>query len=148
MPALFVDTAGWGHLLDPSQPFHPQASSIYRRARQQGTRFLTTNYILAELVALFTSPLQIPRVKVIAFIAGLKSSPHVEVLHVDTALDAQAWQLLSDRPDKEWSLVDCASFVVMRRRRLSWRRAEPKPRGPGGRCSGRIRPAGESLLCS
>jgi len=113
MPRVFVDTAGWGHLLDSSQLFHRQASSIYRRARRESTRCLTTNYILAELVALFTSPLRIPRLEVIAFIAGLKSSPHVEILHIDRTLDAQAWQLLNDRPDKDWSLVDCASFVVM-----------------------------------
>jgi len=42
----------------------------------------------------------------------------VDVVHVDTTLDAQAWQLLVDRPDKVWSLVDCASFVVMRQNRL------------------------------
>jgi len=32
-------------------------------------------------------------------------------VHVDPTLDAQAWQLFTERPDKEWSLVDCASFV-------------------------------------
>lgn len=114
MPDIFVDTAGWGHLLDPSQAFHHGASAIYRRARQEGTRFLTTNYILAELVALLTSPLNVPRPKVIAFIAGLKSSPQVEIVHIDPTLDMQSWRLLTDRPDKDWSLVDCASFVVMR----------------------------------
>jgi predicted nucleic acid-binding protein len=38
---------------------------------------------------------------------------------VDARLDAQAWQLLVDRPDKEWSLVDCASFVVMQNAKLT-----------------------------
>ncbi len=114
MPDLFVDTAGWGHLLDPSQAFHHQASAIYRQARQEGTRFLTTNYVVAELVALLTSPLNIPRPRVIAFVTGLKSSPQVEIIHIDPTLDLQGWRLLVDRPDKDWSLVDCASFVVMR----------------------------------
>jgi predicted nucleic acid-binding protein len=27
--------------------------------------------------------------------------------------------LLADRPDKEWSLVDCTSFVLMERRGLT-----------------------------
>jgi len=114
MPAIFVDTAGWGHLVDPTQEFHGQAASIYREARQQGSRFVTTNYILAELVALLTSPVRAPRAKIIGFISGLKSSPYVDIVHVDAMLDSQAWQLLVERPDKEWSLVDCASFVVMR----------------------------------
>lgn len=118
MPPLFVDTSGWGHLVDPSQPHHKQAAGLYRSARQEGSRLVTTNYILTELVALLTSPLRIPRARTIAFIASLKSSPLVDIVHLDTTLDAQAWQLLVDRPDKVWSLVDCASFVVMRQNRL------------------------------
>jgi uncharacterized protein len=70
------------------------------------------------LVALLTSPLRIPRPAIIAFINSLKTSPHVEIIHVDTALDEQAWQLLSQRQDKEWSLVDCASFILMKQRGL------------------------------
>jgi uncharacterized protein len=69
-------------------------------------------------VALLISPLRIPRSKIIAFMAGLKTSPHVYIVHVDPTLDAQAWQLFTERPDKEWSLVDCASFVVMQQRGL------------------------------
>jgi uncharacterized protein len=67
-------------------------------------------------VALLLSPLRIPRPRLTAFIEGLKASPHVDIVHVDPTLDAQAWQLFTERPDKGWSLVDCASFVVMRQR--------------------------------
>lgn len=114
MPSTFVDTAGWGHIVDPTQEFHGWAASLYRQARQQRARLVTTNYILTELVALLTNPVRLPRPKVIDFISSLKSSPHVEIVHVDAHLDSQAWDLLVERPDKEWSLVDCASFVVMR----------------------------------
>lgn len=114
MSALFVDTAGWGHLVDPTQEFHRQAADLYRQARRQGRRFITTNYILTELVALLTSPVRVPRARIIGFISGLKSSPYVHIVHVNERLDSQAWQLLAERPDKEWSLVDCASFVLMR----------------------------------
>ena len=115
MQDLFADTSGWGHLIDPTQSFHIQAASHYRKTRQQGRKVVTTNYILLEVVALLTNPLRIPRTTVVAFIEGLKSSPHVEIVHVDAALDAEAWQLLRKRLDKEWSLVDCASFVLMSR---------------------------------
>jgi uncharacterized protein len=114
MPGTFVDTSGWGHLVDPTQVFHSQAATLYRQARQQGSRLVTTNYILTELVALLTSPVRIPRTRVIEFISGLKTSPYLDIIHVDAQLDSQAWLMLVDRPDKEWSLVDCASFVVMR----------------------------------
>ncbi len=116
MSELFADTSGWGHLVDPTQAFHNQAVSIYRSARLQRQKVVTTNYVLVELVALLTRPLRVPRSTVIAFIEGLKSSPHVEVVHVDAGIDAEAWTLLRNRQDKEWSLVDCASFALMSRR--------------------------------
>ena len=65
---------------------------------------------------MLTSPLRIPRPATVAFIERLKTSPYVEVVHVDAVLDGEAWQLLRSRQDKEWSLVDCASFVLMTRR--------------------------------
>jgi predicted nucleic acid-binding protein len=116
MPDIFADTAGWGHLLDPTQAYHVRAADLYRSARQQGRKLITSNYILTELVALLTSPLHIPRPAIIAFIEGLKTSSYVEIVHIDASLDAQAWQLLSQRVDKNWSLVDCASFVIMQHR--------------------------------
>ena len=118
MPDLFADTSGWGHIVDPTQAFHARAANLYRAARKQNRRVITTNYILTELIALMSSPLRIPRPKAIEFIESLKTSPHVEVIHVDASLDDQAWQLLKNRQDKAWSLVDCASFVVMAQRGL------------------------------
>jgi uncharacterized protein len=114
MADLCVDTAGWGHLLDETQTHHSLAASLYREARGQGRKLITTNYILLELVALLTSPLRLSRSTIIALIESLKTSPYVEVVHIDASLDAAAWQLLRQRQDKDWSLVDCSSFVVMR----------------------------------
>lgn len=87
-------------------------TSIARR----GGKVVTTNYILTEFVALLTSPLRISRPRVVLLIDGLKISPFIEVVHMDLILDGEAWNLLRSRQDKEWSLVDCASFVVMQRR--------------------------------
>ena len=119
MPELFADTSGWGNLLDPTQPFHTLAATIYRKSRQQSRTIITTNYVVAELVALLTSPLRISRPRIVAFIDGLKSSPYIEVVHVDESMDRDAWQLLRNRLDKDWSLIDCASFVVMQRRGIA-----------------------------
>jgi len=119
MSNLFVDTSGWGNLVDRSQPFHTLAATLYRLARQQNYSILTTNYIIAELVALLTSPLRLTRLQIITFIQSLKQSPYINILHIDAATDAQAWQLLISREDKNWSLVDCSSFVVMRQRNIT-----------------------------
>jgi uncharacterized protein len=119
MSDLFVDTSGWGNLLDLSQPFHRQATTLYRLARQQQRKAITTNYILTELVALLTSPLRMPRPQIIAFIQGLKTSPYIDILHIGPETDTQSWQLLANREDKNWSLIDCSSFIVMQQKNIA-----------------------------
>ncbi|MGH9832920.1 MAG: hypothetical protein ACREBD_15680 [Blastocatellia bacterium] len=73
MSDLFADTSGWGHIVDSTQALHARAANIYRAARKQNRRVITTNYILTELVALMSSPLRIPRPKAIEFIESLKT---------------------------------------------------------------------------
>lgn len=36
-----------------------------------------------------------------------------ELIHIDSALWQRGWQLYASRPDKEWGLTDCFSFIVM-----------------------------------
>ena len=68
MPDIFADTSGWAHLVDTNQSSHVLAATIYRTARQQKRKLVTTNYIITELVALLSSPLHIPRQAVVTFI--------------------------------------------------------------------------------
>lgn len=119
MTKLFVDTAGWACLADRREQFHDAAERIFRQMRRQRRPIVTTNYVIAELVGLLTRPKYLPRAQVIKFVDAIKVAPNVEIVHVDPALDAQAWQLLSNRVDKEWSLVDCASFVIMQQRQMT-----------------------------
>ena len=74
---------------------------------------------MSELVALFTRPLRVPRSMILNCIQTIRSQIWVEVVHIAPSLDEAAWQLFGDRLDKEWSLVDCASFVVMQQRGLT-----------------------------
>lgn len=73
MRKIFVDTSGWGNLADTLQEFHEESRTIYEGAKQAGSRFFTTNYVIAELVALLSSPLRIPRTKSIGYIESIKS---------------------------------------------------------------------------
>ncbi len=113
MRMIFVDTSGWGNLVDVLQEFHHETKSIYQKAKQDRTRLITTNYVLAELIALLSSPLRISREKSIDFIEGIKASSLVDIIHINEGLDSRSWALLRDRVDKNWSLVDCSSFIVM-----------------------------------
>lgn len=63
MNKIFVDTSGWGNLVDTLQEFHTDTRTIYLEAKQNGSRLVTTNYVVAELIALLSSPMRISRAK-------------------------------------------------------------------------------------
>lgn len=44
----------------------------------------------------------------------MRSDPRIEVVPHSEALTTKAVRLFAARADKEWSLTDCLSFVVMR----------------------------------
>ena len=113
--SLFVDTSGWAYLADRSTVFHHEVRAVYEQTLTRKRFLVTTNYIIAELVALLASRSRISRQQIVLFVDALKAAPQVEVIHVNPELDAEAWVLLKARIDKNWSLVDASSFVVMNR---------------------------------
>ncbi|MFT3742728.1 MAG: PIN domain-containing protein [Pyrinomonadaceae bacterium] len=113
MRSVFVDTSGWASLLDPNERFHQKADAVYSEIRRSGNKLVTSNYIIAELTAVLMSPLRLPKPRIITYVHGIKSSELVEIVHVDESLDHRSWNLLTEREDKNWSLVDCSSFVLM-----------------------------------
>jgi uncharacterized protein len=110
---LFVDTSGWAYYLDRQDSLHPRIVSLVKQAIIERRRLVTTNYILTELVALLSSRYHLPRPQVITAINAIKKDVSVEVVHIERPMDNEAWALLETRIDKEWSLVDACSFVVM-----------------------------------
>jgi predicted nucleic acid-binding protein len=49
----------------------------------------------------------------------VRSSPFIRVVPADEELFQAGFDFFEARTDKEWSLTDCISFVVMERERLS-----------------------------
>lgn len=114
MRQIFVDTSGWYDLVFPGAPLH---IAIAKLVRTPESRFVTSTYVLDELVALMLARGN----HATAARAGtyIRSAREVRVEHPDAAEEARAWRLFLDRPDKGYSLTDCLSFVIMRRLRIS-----------------------------
>ena len=112
MNKVFVDTSGWASFFIKTDRHHEKAFELMKSWQQQKRRVVTTNYVLSELVALFTRS-RVRRVKALDYIKKICSDTLIEIIHVDQALDKEAWRLLENRLDKEWSLVDAVSFRVM-----------------------------------
>ncbi len=102
-----------------SQPQHQTARNVLLETRQRGEVY-TTNYVITELAALMIVRFHISRRAQIAWIDAVRNAEWVRTIHVDPEMDEAAWELCKARPDKRWSLVDCASFMAMKRAGLWW----------------------------
>jgi predicted nucleic acid-binding protein len=111
--ALFVDTSGWANYLIKTEPFYTETSQLFNQCFKNKTELVTSNYVLAELIALLHSPLRISKSQQIKIMDAIKTVSWVSVIHIDQATEQRAYQFWKSRPDKNWSLVDCSSFVLM-----------------------------------
>ena len=119
MAEIFVDTSGLAAYFEKGEFHHRSAVALVRKFGTTKTKLLTTNYVINELSALLLRPKRVGRSRRLEILEEMKSEPWLEVVHIDVEVDLKAWQLLKSRPDKDWSLVDCSSFVVMRERGIS-----------------------------
>ena len=106
---MLLDTSGLLCLHHKAEPFHELAREFYQTANRR----LTNNYVLAEYIALATAR-RFLRQTTLAFIADLLRNPDIEVIWVDERLNKEALNLLLERQDKNYSLCDAVSFVLMR----------------------------------
>lgn len=79
---------------------------------------VTNSYILAEFVPL-AHVRGLPRSKSLQFTQRILSDSTVEIVWVDKELHRRAVELLQQRQDKNYSLCDAVSFVIMRERGIS-----------------------------
>lgn len=117
MDKIFVDTAAWIALLNTSDTLHQSAFQVMNQLKQQKVFLLTTEFVLLEVADTLCTPNV--RAKTITFVNSLRQLNILEIIPISQTLLNNGWQLYSQRPDKEWSLTDCISFVVMMQEQIS-----------------------------
>lgn len=106
---LFLDTSGLLCLHDEDDFRNAPAIEIFTGAKL----LLTTNYVLAEFVPLSHSRGK-NRQETLSFINDFLEVPRLKLIWIDADLHNQAMELLANRLDKNYSLCDAVSFVIMR----------------------------------
>jgi predicted nucleic acid-binding protein len=112
MNQVFADTGYWQAVLNPADQLHARATEVSRGLGR--VRLLTTEMVLAELLAALAKPPA--RAMAIKGVDSIRRNANVEILPQTSMLFDEALELYRQHDDKAWSLTDCASFVVMRRR--------------------------------
>jgi predicted nucleic acid-binding protein len=114
MSLTFVDTVGWIALLNRSDSLHAAAVRCFQSLATSNTPLLTTSLVLAEVGnGLSRLPL---RHLMSGLRQRLQQSKRIELALVDAQLFERGWLLYEQHADKEWGLVDCVSFTLMRER--------------------------------
>ena len=112
---FFLDTAYVQALLNRRDQHHERAKEMLPRVRAAVEVWITE----AVLIEIGNALSSFDRQAAVRFIEGCYKTGNIHVVSVDTGLLGRALQLYRDRPDKQWGLTDCISFVTMRDQRLT-----------------------------
>lgn len=117
MNELFVDTSGWIALANRSDRLHTTATRIYNDRFKAGSGFITHAGVMLEV----GNGLSLVRLRHLAVQLKVRidASVRIEVIALTEELYEAGWQMYTNRPDKDWGIVDCISFVIMQERNLT-----------------------------
>jgi uncharacterized protein len=105
--AVFGDTFFYLALLRDDDPAHDRALA----ALHSNQKILTTEFVLLELGNACARAAD--HADFVALVEAMRRSPRVTIIRLDSELLERGMRRMAERPDKDWSLTDCISFVVM-----------------------------------
>jgi predicted nucleic acid-binding protein len=114
---LFIDTAYALAVTNARDRWYAAAIRWQQHLSPRRQRYITTDYVLVEIADGLAAVHF--RQQAHQLLTTLRTSPQVEVVPASPELLTAALDLYQRRPDKDWGLTDCASFVVMADRRLT-----------------------------
>jgi uncharacterized protein len=107
---IFVDTLFVVALVNRRDQYHAQASALAEKF--DGYSLLITHAVLLEIGNALARGFKREAAEIIEHFL---TSDEVEVVPITPELFEEAFTLYRSYSDKEWGMVDCISFVVMRR---------------------------------
>jgi predicted nucleic acid-binding protein len=110
MMTWFADTFFFIAYLSPDDDAHEHAKACFD---EFDGKLLTTEWVLSELADGMANLAN--RETFVKFYEALRTDSDVLIVASDPALFDAGIELYAARKDKEWSLTDCISFVVMER---------------------------------
>jgi len=116
MRGVFADTGYWIALVNPNDGLHRKAKEV---SQQLGALTLvTSDMVLVEVLNMFAERGTHLRQAAVATVQAVAADPGIEVVPQTRRLFRDAYDLYRTRSDKDWSLTDCASFVIMDERQI------------------------------
>lgn len=83
------------------------------------TTIVTTQMVLTEVFSYVSRMGAEARLDAARLWEDIEDDPNVEIIHQTDAQFRAAAELYATRLDQRWSLVDCASFLIMEQRNIT-----------------------------
>ena len=112
MKRVFADTWYWIALANPRDQDHDDAVKLSERFGP--FRTITSDEVLSEFLAFFSDHGRTWRETACGLVQAILRDPNVQVLPQTRNSFQAGFQLYEQRPDKEYSLVDCITMQRMR----------------------------------
>ncbi len=113
MRTVFTDTSFYIALLNPRDENHQNAEQF---TSQYQSDFITSAWIIAELANFLCQASN--RSLFVSLYEDLRNDPRVTIIPLSNPLHEEGLNLYAKHPDKDWSLTDCISFLIMQQRNL------------------------------
>jgi len=114
MTRIFADSYFFFAIINPRDPAHAKAMDFSQRNRAP---LVTTAWVLTELADGLAST---PRRQAFrSVLDDIEANPADLIVPANTETFEKGVELYHARPDKQWSLTDCISFVVMQDRQIN-----------------------------
>ncbi|WP_199310487.1 type II toxin-antitoxin system VapC family toxin [Phormidium tenue] len=110
---IFIDTSFIIALINERDQYHTQALDLSDLYIEQPVAI--TDAVLLEIA---NSLARRYKNEAIEVIEQFLDSEDVEVIRLTPEIFDRAFELYKTRPDKEWGLVDCVSFIIMQDRHI------------------------------
>jgi uncharacterized protein len=111
MKQVFADTSYWIALLNPRDELHQKATAAARD--YPANRMVTSEMVLVELLNGFCEHGPRIREAVSRAVQALRTDTSIRVIPQTGEQFERALARYQSMADKNWSLTDCASFLIM-----------------------------------
>ena len=108
---VFVDASAWVAITNRTDRLHDEALRLYHRLLRSQTSLITSTWTAYEALTIVKTKLGYDQAEKL-WERMLRPSV-VSLIKVDERIEAEALQLFWSYRDKDWGVVDCASFRVM-----------------------------------
>ena len=106
---VFLDASHAIAMASPRDPYHARARILTNQMRELSVSAVTTRGVMLEIGNSLSR--QRFRQQAVTLLNYFESDPNVEIVQITDPLYQRALRLFQDRPDKNWGLTDCVSFI-------------------------------------